>query len=439
MTAGTFDCFAADVLEGRKLIESSAGTGKTYTIASLYIRLLVEKELQVGKILVVTFTKAATEELKGRIRKNIRETLSVLEGGRTDDDFIRALHASLESRGKVDDAAELLRNALRMFDEAAIFTIHGFCGRVLKDNAFESASLFDTELVTDGADLVKEIAADFYRMRIHGELTPYRTRYLADPLGHFIGHGLSVDALAQFIRDNASKPFLSILPDLAETANACAAIGAVEAAFETAWRDAVDAWRSEKDGIMALVGGGMLNRRSYTASVRARMAEKMDALAGGEPEMPDFTHIERFRPAFMEGKNNGNPLPAHRFFDLFEALFQASAALGKAYLAPVLHMRHELIAYANAELAERKRRRNIRFYDDLLQDLMAALSGPGRKALVDRVRERYAVGLIDEFQDTDLLQYEIFDAFFPAGSTLFLIGDPKQAIYSFRGADVFAY
>ncbi len=440
MTIERFDCFGTGVLEGRKLIESSAGTGKTYTIASLYVRLLVEKELQVGQILVVTFTKAATEELKGRIRKNIRETLSVLEGAPAEDEFIGALHARLAEADRVNDAAELLANALRMFDEAAIFTIHGFCGRVLKDNAFESASLFDTELVTDGSDLIEEIAADFYRTRIHGQLTPFPMKYVGDPVRYFVGTGLSPGELARFIRENASKPFLSILPDRDDTEKDCRRIPAVEAGFEAAWREATAAWLNGKAEIMALLGDGRLNGNSYSTKIRARMEAEMDGIAESEPRLAAFADLDRFRPGTLALRTNKKSSPPeHPFFDLFERWFQASADLSNIYIAPVIALRHELLAYANAELDSRKKRRNIRFYDDLLQDLQIALEGSGRNALIERVRSRYFVGLIDEFQDTDLLQYEIFNAFFPEGSTLFLIGDPKQAIYSFRGADVFAY
>ncbi len=440
MKVEQFDCFGPGVLEGRKLIESSAGTGKTYTIASLYVRLLVERELQVGQILVVTFTKAATEELKGRIRKNIRETLSVLEGAPAEDDFIRELHGRLVANGQGGHAAELLANALRIFDEAAIFTIHGFCGRVLKDNAFESSSLFDTELVTDGSDLVDEIAADFYRTKVHGQLTPYPMRFVGDPVRYFMENGLSPSELAKFIRENASKPFLSLLPGPEETGNDCRAIPALEAGFEAAWLAATAAWRDGKSAIMALLGDGRLNGNSYSPKIRARMEAEMDGYADSEPGIVRFVDIDRFRPETLANRTNKNKTtPDHPFFDLYERWFQAVADLENIYRAPVIALRHELLAYANAELDTRKKRKNIRFYDDLLQDLQKALSGPGREALIGRVRSRYLVGLIDEFQDTDLLQYEIFSAFFPAGSTLFLIGDPKQAIYSFRGADVFAY
>jgi exodeoxyribonuclease V beta subunit len=439
MTVRSFDCLADGVLDGRKLIESSAGTGKTWTIASLYLRLVVERELQVGQILVVTFTTAATEELNGRIRRKLRDASVAFSGGAVDDAFILALRDRLAAAGRLSAAAELASNALRMFDEAAIFTIHGFCGRVLKDNAFESASLFDTELVPDQGDLVDEVAADFYRSRIHGTITPWPMRYV-DPLAHFEANGLNPADLARFIRDHAGKPYLSILPSIDDSLATCRGIPALEAAFETARAAAVAAWQAGRDAIPSLLRDGRLNGNSYSAKIVARMAEEMDRLSCEPPRLVEFTDLLRFRPEKLEARRNkGKTAPEHPFFERFEAWHLASEALRSAYFAPVMAMRHELAAYAESELERRKRKGNVRFYDDLLLDLRKALDGPSRRALEERVRGRYAAALIDEFQDTDLLQYGIFDAFFPAGSMLFLIGDPKQAIYSFRGADIFAY
>src|SRR5215471_17040812 len=124
-------------LSGRNLVEASAGTGKTYAIASLYLRLLVEQDLNPEQILVVTYTEAATEELRGRVRSRIREALGVFAGEGTDDPFLLGLLAN--SNGKGPGRAkgrDNLERALSSFDTASIFTIHGFCLRALQDNAF---------------------------------------------------------------------------------------------------------------------------------------------------------------------------------------------------------------------------------------------------------------------------------------------------------------
>ncbi|MCI5167570.1 MAG: exodeoxyribonuclease V subunit beta, partial [Candidatus Electrothrix sp. GM3_4] len=129
-------------LHGQILIEASAGTGKTYTIALLFLRLLLEQGQSVDEILVVTFTKAATEELRGRVRQRIRDALDVLEGQDPDDPLLQELLAKATEIIPRDRAAILLGDALTRMDEAAIYTIHGFCQRMLQEHAFESGSPF---------------------------------------------------------------------------------------------------------------------------------------------------------------------------------------------------------------------------------------------------------------------------------------------------------
>ena len=110
-------------LQGINLIEASAGTGKTYTITTLFLRLILEKQLTVDKILVVTFTEAATEELRDRIRRRLREALLVFQEGDTHDEVLAGLLSQCTDH---KEAIFRLTNALRGFDEAAIFTIHSF-------------------------------------------------------------------------------------------------------------------------------------------------------------------------------------------------------------------------------------------------------------------------------------------------------------------------
>ncbi len=159
-----FELFAIP-LAGTRLIEASAGTGKTYTIAGLFVRLLLEKELTVEQILVVTYTKAATQELKARIRRRISQAHRAFLTGHADDDPL--IGALIEKTADHRRAARLLGDAITDFDRAAIFTIHGFCQRLLHDNAFETGSLFDTELITDPRELRREIAADFWRIHFY--------------------------------------------------------------------------------------------------------------------------------------------------------------------------------------------------------------------------------------------------------------------------------
>ncbi len=168
-------------LHGTNLIEAGAGTGKTYTIESLFIRLIIENNLTVDQILVVTFTKAATEELKDRIRSKLVKAKEAFLIGKSSDRLIDSLCKKYDNHAL---AAELINKALIDFNEASIFTIHGFCARILSENSFETGSLFDTELVTDQTDLIQDIAEDFWRIHFYNaepEFIRYSVKKLKGP------------------------------------------------------------------------------------------------------------------------------------------------------------------------------------------------------------------------------------------------------------------
>ena len=306
-------------LAGRNLIEASAGTGKTFTIAGVYLRLVLELRLGVDEILVVTFTEAATKELRERIRNRLKEAELAFELGESADRLLGGLLQKIPDHA---EAGRLLAAAVRSFDEAAIFTIHGFCQRMLQENPFESGSLCDTELMKDQGTILREIARDHWRINCY--------RAPGERIAAAMAAGISPASLLGMAGKIGGDPFARVIPD--------------------APADSTE------------IGDWLLTLR-------------------------------------------------RSFFD---------------YLA--------------AELPKRKRQENLRSFDDLLLDLHAALARPD-SALPRLVRERYQAALIDEFQDTDPTQFAIFDAIYPATlpHPFFLIGDPKQAIYSFRGADIFAY
>src|SRR5262245_60919583 len=156
--------YAPDVaLHGRRMIEASAGTGKTWTIAALYLRLVLEAALPVEKILVVTYTNAATAELRARIRQRLLEAQQAYDiAAAGDDEVLQALF----ERVVPDRAQTLLRLALENFDLAAIHTIHGFCQRALAESAFESALPFTAELASDDRRVLHEAIEDFWRREI---------------------------------------------------------------------------------------------------------------------------------------------------------------------------------------------------------------------------------------------------------------------------------
>ncbi len=411
-------------LFGINLIEASAGTGKTYAIASLYLRLLLEKELLPEQILVVTYTEAATQELRTRIRSRIREALEVMEGRDTSDAFLEELYekAALAGLKKVRD---MLERALGAFDTASIFTIHGFCLRALQDNAFESGSLYDTELVTDQNDLLRDIADDFWRMHFFREPAPL--------LGYTLRNRHSPETFMSLLKNLHAGTGVKVIPVYSDEE-----IAALEKKCGAAFGEICATWGNDREFITELLATDKGLKRSqdtYRKDLLDPLFASMGAFVDGGNPFDLFDGFEKFTvTGISEGTKAKNTPPHHSFFGSCQTLHDA---VKKRFLA----LQAELFRFYQDNLPLRKRTGNIRFFDDLLEDLYRALiSGSGGEVLAGILRNKYSAALIDEFQDTDPVQYEIFRTIY-AGSDapLFLIGDPKQAIYSFRGADIFAY
>ncbi len=412
-------------LSGMNLIEASAGTGKTWAITSLYLRLLLEKELRPEEILVVTYTEAATKELRARIRRRIRQALDVMRGGETDDAFLSGLFERAAEAGAEERSAILLEAALAGFDTASIFTIHGFCLRALQDHAFESGALYDTELVTDQSALAREVIDDFWRERFFGS---------ADRLlGYALLKGYSPDFFTTFLKSLQLSERDEVVPLYPEAE--IARIGhAAGAAFEEVRR----LWSAGKEAVSILLRtdrGLSRAEKSYRADRVEHLLSAMEGFVAAGNPFGLFDGFEKLTSSgIAAGTKSSGTAPSHPLFDACERL----QALADERL---LALKSEVVAYYRRRLPERKRESNIRFFDDLLADLYHAVAeGPQAAALAEALRKRYRAALIDEFQDTDPVQYDIFRRIYSGSDApLFLIGDPKQAIYSFRGADIFAY
>jgi exodeoxyribonuclease V beta subunit len=434
----TFDLFAIP-LTGTRLIEASAGTGKTYTIAGLFIRLLLEKGMTVDQILVVTYTQAATEELKTRIRSRIAEARDGFVAGGATDDLITAF---LERFPDHRRAHRLLSDALADFDRAAIFTIHGFCQRILHENAFETGNLYDTELITDTRDLHKEIAEDFWRIHFYtapAEWVSFAAHNgIRDPsdFERLLG---GIHVLEASILPRLSPPELTSLQR-----------------YRQRFRRLVARWTEAREEVLELLRSQALDGRHYgslqtaarpsSREVRlAAMAAEMDRFAGSpQPDFPPFQKLEGFTAGGLQRfTRTGHRPPDHDVFLLCDELQQTAQALEAEMKQRMLHLKAEYLRWARSESDRRKQSRNIRHYDDLLLAVKKALaSSPdgNSQQLVRKVQKKYRAALVDEFQDTDAVQYEIVSAVFgSARELLFIIGDPKQSIYSFRGADIFSY
>ncbi|MFC1895355.1 exodeoxyribonuclease V subunit beta [Thermodesulfobacteriota bacterium] len=414
-------------LEGTNLIEASAGTGKTYTIAGLFLRLILEKRLSVNEILVVTFTEAATGELKDRIRSKLREAVRALSGEPTEDAFLTALVKRHESS---QTALEHLKVALRTFDQAAIFTIHGFCRRMLYENAFESSSLFDTELVTEQESLKREIVDDFWRKNF----------CTASPLfvNYAINSKTNPDNLFALLRNRAGQPYLKIVPQVEITDSS-----PEEKEFQECFKEVRESWQSARVEVerILLTDEGLNRQRYGKARIRVWIQAMEDYVHSGENNPLLFEGFEKFSASeIARSSRKGHTPPAHSFFELCEELIEKQAGLQRVFEKRLLALKGELFHYVKDELSKRKEEKNIQSFDDLLLRMHRALEEEGGEELAGALRMKYRAALIDEFQDTDPIQYAIFMRIFGTQeSILYYIGDPKQAIYGFRGADIFAY
>lgn len=411
-------------LEGTHLIEASAGTGKTYTIASLYVRLLLEKSYHVREILVVTYTVPATDELKTRIREKIRAALQCFEAGASSDPFLNDLLKTVERH---DHAVQSLELALRRFDEAAIFTIHGFCQRVLSEMAFESRSLFESELITDQVELLKEVIGDFYRRHFSEDMPPELVYYASRK-------GYTFSFLLKLIMKASLDA--AVIPDMEKPE----AEGLLEA-YRHCFERLKSAWPLAKEEVThILMSDPGLNRIRYKQQSITRIIDEMDAYVASEGYgLPLFKDFEKLTDSFLlNSVKKGFAPPEHAFFSLCDNLKAQADGLCTWMDTFLVWVKAELFRCVRKNLPERKESLSLVHFDDLLLKVHESLNSESGDLLREIISERYQAALIDEFQDTDPIQYEIFTSLF-SGAPLFLIGDPKQAVYSFRGADIFTY
>jgi exodeoxyribonuclease V beta subunit len=436
---------------GVTMLEASAGTGKTYSIASIVLRLVVEERLGIDEILVVTFTEAATSELRDRVRRRLRDALALgeraLSGGgipagdpiAAHDEVARVLVTRAIARGTLADAAAALRTALGRFDDAPITTIHGFCHRVLRERAFECGGELDAELLTDDAELLEAVVRDFWACE-----TAKRPVALVEAL---VGRAhVTLPTLQALARRAIRHPESACVPAL--DAMDDASLEALLAERARLATDLAGRWDPEGEAheLCTLVGEAreskVLNGNKWRGDALEKRARAVSAWAAGDPAGDALP--EELRPfgasALREACNKGKEAPTHRLCALVDAVLDADARVAGAALTEALRLQHACVAWVRAEVARRKRAARQHGFDDLLRLVRDALRRDETGALAGALRESFRAALIDEFQDTDDVQWEIFRrAFGTPEHRLVLIGDPKQSIYAFRGADVDAY
>jgi len=419
-------------LHGERLIEASAGTGKTYTIAGLYIRLLLghgtvdsghQQPLNVDQILVVTFTEAATSELRDRIRGRIVQARHAFLIGVSDDPLMKQLLIDLTDH---QANAHVLLQALRQMDEAAIFTIHGFCQRMLTQHAFESGSYFETEFVTDETALRQQVMEEYWRENF------YATELSIDyTLASIVrSYWPTPERLLAQISNLISQPFLTVIgdePDLNIKDCLRQQLNRID--------EIKVAWNTVSGDIMDEITTKAIDKRSYSARNLPKWFDEVNLWAQGVSNSLQLPKsLERFSQATLVEKTKQGPPPSLAVFSAIEQLLAQPPSVKETILARAL-------SYVRVNVSLQKQQASLLSFDDLLSGLAASLDGEREGTLATRIRAQYPLAMIDEFQDTDLLQYKIFNTLYgdQRHSGLLMIGDPKQAIYAFRGADIFTY
>ncbi|HDT5887122.1 exodeoxyribonuclease V subunit beta [Aeromonas dhakensis] len=422
-------------LHGERLIEASAGTGKTYTIAGLYLRLLLghgplieegedagqpsahERPLSVTEILVVTFTEAATAELRGRIRGRIHEARLAFMRGQSGDALLAQLLAEVEDH---ELAARRLLAAERQMDEAAVFTIHGFCQRMLKQNAFESGALFETEFLTDDSQLRLQAVSDYWR----AEFYPV-DKTLASAVRALWPSPAALLREMNGWLDNSELEMRPPAGDETLAARHQAAMARIEA-VKAAWLAQVDEIRRQTDGHISRYTGK--NYEGWLAKIADWAQDEVSGYA-----IPK--ELERFGQTVLEENlKKGGAVPTLPLFSQIDELLASRPGIRDLIL-------QRAAVVVRSRMQASKRQAHQLSFDDLLKDLDGALGSPLGERLCERIRATYRVAMIDEFQDTDPQQYRIFHRLYGGhkDTALLMIGDPKQAIYGFRGADIFTY
>jgi exodeoxyribonuclease V beta subunit len=426
-THPVFDPIRTPIEPGITLVEASAGTGKTYCITLTVLRMLLERRSDgeylvgdVGRVLVVTFTNAATDELITRVRTRLREAVEVFSGLQLEPTPDTAALFELRDVHGVESLPRL-REALGRLDELSIFTIHGFCKRVLEDSALESATPFRAEFMTDDAELVTRAAQDWWRRTMFGDA---RLATLA------VRQGWTIEAFVKTYTNWRRHPRTRLLPEGEPVADALAHLESRCARAAAAWDDArvsavLDSvkWYANSPLI-----GKVTSATVRAAVARVRAGEAVSAIPTLALCTTDWV-LHQKKGVQKKG------IAAIELEDFFPACNGIADAVTRVQHA----LRASFVAKVHEGCAREKRSRQLLGFDDLLRRVCEQVEAGGTDgALARAIRGRYDAALIDEFQDTDPFQYPIFSIAFH-GCPLYLIGDPKQAIYSFRGADVFAY
>jgi exodeoxyribonuclease V beta subunit len=440
-------------LTGVRLIEASAGTGKTYTITSLYLRLIIGHEckaLSPEQILVVTFTKAATEELRDRIRKRIKMALSELDKPVSSDVVIESIRNDLTAE-QVINAKQRLKDALQLMDLAAIYTIHGFAQKLLRQYAVEANVSNEFELIINETDILIQAVQDVWRSSVY-PLT-------GETLSLVLNQWKSPDVLLKDTRNLLYKNVEYHLGhDFSEGAHD---YEKASVQYFQAVSELKQEWVVSSAGFISDIRSNKDLNGTFGKGLDAKIKNVELFVSGQKVKSKDLDNaLNSFtkQGLLKSVKKNGEPIE-HKLSGAFQLVCDYLGPYEKAKSLEIRKWRISFIKKIKQRLQFLKDQKQLVATDDLLNKLGSALELHDDTLLADPVRNMFPVAMVDEFQDTDAVQYQVFRKLYvessqiPADSgdndglvksqknnlALFMIGDPKQAIYKFRGADIFTY
>lgn len=415
-----FDALTVN-LSGSNLIEASAGTGKTYSIAILVLRLIVEKKIPIQQILMVTFTKAAVAELEERIRLFIRLASQYVNREPIEDITIKRIVDGAINQENEEEIAQRIKEAVLFLDETSVMTIHSFCQQTLTEFAFETDQLFGSELLSDTQEIIETEVNKFWRKHVTSIPVP-----LLDLL---VKKGIEKASITEIVKLHLQgKHYLNYEANQNYTLD--------NHAYISAWNE-IEVSKNEEIRIRETLLEYIRDNKESLAELCSNNSYTRKAEAAKKLENPDS-----FLDYILENIEKKNILKAFGDSPMMkhvETLLQVEAH--QLNLIQDLSTRlyfmalQEIIAGVN----HYKRSANQMGFDDLIENLHAALVGRDNQKTAIALQKKYPAVFIDEFQDTDRIQYEIFQKAFGKSSILFYIGDPKQSIYAWRKADIFTY
>ena len=409
-------------LDRHAVIEASAGTGKTYTLEHLVVELVLTREVPLEQILVVTFTEKATREMRERVRAKLRDLLEPPD---------EAAPAAAEDWVIDEVARRRLGDALAVFDRAPISTIHAFCQRVLTESAFDCARLLRQEQVES-----REVFAEAFRQELRVALAPGArlAPVLERALSQWDVQRLEDSLYRWYVERGAPEPRFD------------------RARAEDALKRLPTRLELGPSGFArrALESGLSRNPKKEIPPRLLALAPTVEALRAGGDFFTALLSFWDWAQQDAPGKRTNLQYVRHYLGKAkapLTGLADLVETLGRSAGSPLTVLLGEMLPQIAMRLSGRKSERGHFDFDDMLRMLRDALFSDGGEVLADELRRRYRVALVDEFQDTDRVQWDIFRrVFFEAPATgsetdrrLILIGDPKQAIYGFRNADVHTY